>query len=121
MVAELLPDVPRLFAWRIAKYGVVFGAAGTGTTLGAQLALLQTWVPWPGALNPPSWSVATECSFYLAFPFCLPFIARIRGVGRNVLLLAALVSVGIAIAFAAVDTGQVGLLKVGDVGGTMSH
>ena len=74
----LLADAPRLFAWRVVKYGLTKGFFGTAATFFASLFGPQVWFPSLGGLNFPSWSVATELAFYLAFPLLLPWISSIR-------------------------------------------
>lgn len=93
---SLLIDLPRLALFRIAKYGLVIGAGYSGVTLAAQLSLLQSWYPPIGALNYPSWSVSTELFFYLAFPFLLPLVARVRAIGAIVAAMVALWAVLVA-------------------------
>lgn len=45
----------------------------------AVLALVQSYVPSLSmAWNPPSWSLSTEASFYLVFPFLAPPLMRCR-------------------------------------------
>lgn len=93
---SLLIDLPRLALFRIAKYGLVVGAGYSGVTLAAQLSLLQSWYPPIGALNYPSWSVSTELFFYLAFPFLLPLVARVRATGAIIAAMVALWAVLVA-------------------------
>jgi peptidoglycan/LPS O-acetylase OafA/YrhL len=97
---SLFLDLPRLLLWRVAKYGVVIGAFGAGVTVGSQLAMIQAWMPRLGGLNYPSWSVATEMFFYLAFPALLPVLSRPRGVAANLALLALLCGTAIALSTA---------------------
>lgn len=54
-------------------HGYPGSAPGIGTYL-TNLLLLHSWVPMPAftfALNGPSWSLATELFFYMAFPFLI--------------------------------------------------
>ncbi len=112
---SLLLDLPRLFLWRVAKYGVALGSVGTAVTLGSQFGMIQVWLPQLGGLNYPSWSVATEIFFYLAFPALLPVFSRLRGVAANLAALAAICGTGItlcALATIIIDpaSGWLGLL-----------
>lgn len=77
-VFSLMLDLPRLVAVRIDGYGLELGIAATGVTLAGNLLMLQVWVPQLGGLNYPSWSVATEAAFYVAFPFVIVFVRRIQ-------------------------------------------
>lgn len=74
-IATMLMDLPRLLSWRIAKSGLFAGSLFAGGQFVAQTFMLQAWVPYVGGLNFPSWSVATECFFYLSFPFLLPYLS----------------------------------------------
>lgn len=62
---------------------VLLGGAerlGTGlVALGANIALLHSWVPLPGflnAFNGPSWTLCHEAFFYALFPLLLPAVLR---------------------------------------------
>jgi peptidoglycan/LPS O-acetylase OafA/YrhL len=55
------------------------------------ILLVQAWIPqYALSLNSPGWSLSVEAFFYLAFPWLLILMARIRS-GRTVLLFTALV------------------------------
>jgi peptidoglycan/LPS O-acetylase OafA/YrhL len=48
------------------------------TTIASTLTLTQSWterISW----NKPGWTVSTEAFFYLAFPFLVPAVRRLRG------------------------------------------
>lgn len=54
------------------------------------LLLLLAWVPDQDvvlAVNGPSWTLSCETFFYLAFPFLLPLLGRVRASSRTSLLL----------------------------------
>jgi peptidoglycan/LPS O-acetylase OafA/YrhL len=48
-------------------------------TLVANVALLQSWLPWPWAAtdNPPSWTLSVEMLFYGLLPFLVPVVGRL--------------------------------------------
>ncbi len=95
---SLAVDVPRLLAWRVAKMGFGTGIAAVAATLTAQLGFLQVWLPGTGGLNHPSWSVATEAYFYLAFPLLLPLLGAMRGFRANLGMMLVLIGLIGAIA-----------------------
>ncbi len=52
-----------------------------GIALGAQLTLLQSWIPVdnvPFAFNGPAWTLSDEAFFYAVFPFALQRLIRAR-------------------------------------------
>ncbi len=67
--------------------------------LGANLLLVQTWIPVPitfFSFNGPSWSISCEIAFYLLFPFLVPlwrrspaFLATFGGLSCLVIVAAA--------------------------------
>ena len=71
---------PYVVAWLLAM--VLFAGAYTPAWRAVlNLFMLQVWVPdfdTNFSVDPPSWSLATEAIFYLAFPLLLPLVRRIR-------------------------------------------
>jgi len=66
---SLLLDLPHVFIFRLAKYGLEGALWKTTVTLAGNLVMLQAWILDLRFLNPPVWSLAVETIFYLPFPF----------------------------------------------------
>jgi len=66
---SLLLDLPHVFIFRLAKYGLEGALWKTTVTLAGNLVMLQAWILDLRFLNPPVWSLAVETIFYLSFPF----------------------------------------------------
>jgi peptidoglycan/LPS O-acetylase OafA/YrhL len=80
----------------VALMVIPFGLGVEGTHLDPMalllnVLLLQAWVPqYALSLNSPGWSLSVEAFFYLAFPWLLVLLARMRS-GRAMLLFTAAV------------------------------
>jgi peptidoglycan/LPS O-acetylase OafA/YrhL len=66
---SLLLDLPYIFLFRLAKYGLKAALWKTAVTLAGNLVMLQSWILQLRFLNTPVWSLGVETIFYLAFPF----------------------------------------------------
>lgn len=78
------------------------GLSITPAEAGTNIVLLQGWIPDPNVffgMNSPSWSLSCEMLFYALFPFCIPFIVRLRQAGAIRLLFGLLVA-GVVVAIA---------------------
>jgi peptidoglycan/LPS O-acetylase OafA/YrhL len=72
--------VRRMLSWN---------AQSSPTALVLCATLLQAWHPsYALTWNFPSWSISVELAFYLSFPLLAPAVARARGRGAVVLLIA---------------------------------
>ncbi|MFI1167688.1 acyltransferase family protein [Streptomyces sp. NPDC020801] len=74
---KILPNY--VVAWVLAM--VLYAAATPLLPALGALFMLQVWTPYFSEhlpVNPPSWSLAVEAVFYLAFPLLLAGIKRIR-------------------------------------------
>jgi len=94
---SLLIDLPRLFLWRIEKYGDVFGVTLALVTLSLQALILPAFHPSVPALNGPTWSIAVEVAWYLTYPLTAACLLRVQRTSTIWFLLAAFWAIAIAV------------------------
>lgn len=74
-----LMDLPRGLAYFLETYELKTAFMKVGMSALAHVGMIQSWHPrLTPAWNFPAWSISTELFFYLAFPFVLPVIFRLK-------------------------------------------
>jgi peptidoglycan/LPS O-acetylase OafA/YrhL len=77
--ARIYPMYLFAMLWGLAIAIFHSGVAGWGSTILLNLLLLQQWFPHHNhAINIPSWTLSTETLFYIAFPFLIAPLSRLR-------------------------------------------